>query len=116
MSQQKGPIKASTFPMWILGLVVAVDAMDQSIVRGVQDLIQKDFGINDATVGLLASAFVFVHAVTTIPAGYLADRLFRKRVIAVTIVLWSGITGSPASRRTSRRCSSCVGRWVSGWV
>lgn len=93
MSQRsKGPVRASTFPMWILGLVVAVDAMDQSIVRGVQDLIQKDFGINDATVGLLASAFVFVHAVTTVPAGYLADRLFRKRVIAGTIVLWSGIT------------------------
>lgn len=78
--------------MWVLGLVVAVDAMDQSIVRGVQSLIQEDFGLSDGAVGLLASAFVFVHAVTTIPAGYLADRMYRKRVIASTIVLWSGIT------------------------
>jgi MFS family permease len=89
---RRGPIKASTFPMWVLGLVVAVDATDQSIVRGVQSLIQKDFGLSDASVGLLASAFVFVHALITIPAGYLADRLNRKRVVGITIVLWSGIT------------------------
>ena len=87
-----GPITASTWPMWVLGFVVAVDAMDQSIVRGVQTLIQKDFNLSDGSVGLLASAFVFVHAITTVPAGYLADRLHRKRVIGTTIVLWSGIT------------------------
>jgi MFS family permease len=87
-----GPITASTWPMWVLGFVVAVDAMDQSIVRGVQSLIQDEFNLSDGTVGLLASAFVLVHAITTIPAGYLADRLHRKRVIAGTIVLWSGIT------------------------
>ena len=78
--------------MWVLGLVIAVDTMDQSIVRGVQSLIQEDFGLTDASVGFLASAFVFVHAVITIPAGYLADRLNRKRVIGTTVVLWSGIT------------------------
>ncbi len=78
--------------MWIIGFVFLVDAMDQSIVRGVQTLIQKDFGLSDGAVGLLASAFVFVHAIVTIPAGGLADRLNRKRVIGTTIVLWSGIT------------------------
>jgi MFS family permease len=78
--------------MWVIGLVVAVDSMDQSIVRGVQSLIQKDFGLSDGLVGLLASAFVFVHAVVTIPAGYLADRMNRKKVVGTTIVLWSGIT------------------------
>ncbi len=78
--------------MWVIGLVIAVDATDQSIVRGVQTLIQKEFGLTDASVGLLASAFVFVHAVMTIPAGYLADRMNRKRVVGVTVVLWSGIT------------------------
>lgn len=88
----RGPVSASTWPMWVLGFVVAVDAMDQSIVRGVQDLIQEEFGLSDGAIGLLASAFVFVHAVTTIPAGYLADRLLRKRVIASTIVVWTGIT------------------------
>jgi MFS family permease len=78
--------------MWVIGLVLAVDSMDQSIVRGVQSLIQKDFGLSDGSVGLLASAFVFVHALVTIPAGYFADRMNRKRVVGATIVAWSGIT------------------------
>jgi MFS family permease len=89
---EKKPIKASTFPMWILGLVVLVDATDQSILRGVQTLIQKEFHVGDATIGFLSSVFVVVLALTTVPAGYLADRLNRRRVIAVTIVLWSAIT------------------------
>ena len=89
---ERGPISASTFPMWILGFVIFVDAADQSILRGVQTLIQKDFGVSDSSIGFVAAVFVFVHAMTTVPAGYLADRLNRKRVIAATIVLWSAFT------------------------
>jgi MFS family permease len=78
--------------MWVLGFVLAVDSTDQSILRGVQTLIKVDFGLTDAAVGLVASAFVLVNALTTIPAGYLADRLNRKRVIGTTIIAWSGVT------------------------
>ncbi len=78
--------------MWVLGLVLAVDSTDQSILRGVQVFIQKDFHLSDTAIGFLASAFVLVNAVVTIPAGYLADRTNRTKVIGVTIVLWSGIT------------------------
>jgi MFS family permease len=88
----RGPIKVGSLGMWILGLVVLVDATDQSILRGVQTLIQKEFNVGDATIGFLSSVFVVVLALTTVPAGYLADRLNRRRVIAITIVLWSLIT------------------------
>ena len=88
----RGTTKVSSFPMWVLGLVLFVDATDQSILRGVAALIQKDFHVSDTAIGYTASVFVLVNALTTVPAGYLADRLNRKRVIAATIVLWSGIT------------------------
>ena len=78
--------------MWVLGFVLAVDSTDQSILRGVQPLIKHDFHLSDAAVGFLASAFVLINALTTIPAGYLADRTNRTKVIGVTIVAWSGIT------------------------
>jgi len=90
--QQRKPLLASAWPMWVLGLVLMVDAADQSILRGVAPLLKSAFHVSDAAIGFLASAFVFVNALVTIPAGYLADRLHRKRVIAWTIVLWSGIT------------------------
>jgi MFS family permease len=95
--KRSGPITASTWPMWVLGLVLAVDSTDQSILRGVQVLIKHDFHLSDAAVGFLASAFVLLNAVTTIPAGYLADRTNRTKVIGSTIVLWSGITALTAA-------------------
>jgi MFS transporter, Spinster family, sphingosine-1-phosphate transporter len=88
----RAPVKVGSLAMWVLGLVVLVDATDQSILRGVQSLIQKEFHVGDATIGFLSSVFVVVLALTTVPAGYLADRLNRRRVIAITIVLWSVIT------------------------
>jgi MFS family permease len=95
--KRSGPISASTWPMWVLGLVLFVDSTDQSILRGVQVLIKHDFHLSDAAVGFLASAFVFVNALITIPAGYLADRMNRTKVIGGTIVLWSGITALTAA-------------------
>ena len=104
MSEQagttRGPAKVGSLAMWVLGFVVLVDAADQSILRGVQSLIQKEFHVGDATIGFLASVFIFVNALTTVPAGYLADRLNRRRVIAWTIVVWSGITAMTGLAQT----------------
>src|SRR5690242_3550059 len=78
--------------MWVLGLVIMVDQIDQNIVRGVVDQLKQDFGINDAAIGVLLSAFVLVNGLVTVPAGYLADRWNRTRTIGHTVMGWSFIT------------------------
>jgi MFS family permease len=78
--------------MWVLGLVIMVDQIDQNIVRGVVDQLKADFGISDAGIGLLLSAFVLVNGLVTVPAGYLADRWNRTRTIGNTVFGWSLIT------------------------
>jgi MFS family permease len=82
----------SVWPMWVLGLVIMIDQVDQNIVRGVIPQLQDDFGINDAQIGILLSAFVLVNGLVTVPAGYLADRWNRTRTIGHTVVGWSLIT------------------------
>ncbi|HEX5097662.1 MAG TPA: MFS transporter, partial [Acidimicrobiia bacterium] len=84
--------RVSNWPMWVLGLVIMVDQIDQNIVRGVVDQLKTDFGINDAQIGLLLSSFVLVNGLVTVPAGYLADRWHRTRTIGHTVVGWSLIT------------------------
>jgi len=84
--------RVGTKPMWVLGLVIMVDQVDQNIVRGVVDQLKHDFGINDAGIGLLLSAFVLVNGLVTVPAGYLADRWHRTRTIGNTVLGWSCIT------------------------
>src|SRR6185312_7053098 len=56
------------------------------------DQLKHDFGISDAGIGLLLSAFVLVNGLVTVPAGYLADRWNRSRTIGHTVVGWSLIT------------------------
>ena len=86
--------------MWVLGLVIMVDQVDQNVVRGVVDQLQDDFGINDAQIGLLLSSFVLVNGLVTVPAGYLADRWNRTRTIGHTVIFWSLITMSTALATT----------------
>ncbi|HWS44933.1 MAG TPA: MFS transporter, partial [Acidimicrobiia bacterium] len=82
----------SSWPMWVLGLVIMVDQIDQNVVRGVVDQLKIEFGINDAQIGVLLSAFVLVNGLVTVPAGYLADRWNRTRTIGHTVLGWSFIT------------------------
>ena len=99
--------------MWVLGLVVAVDAMDQSIVRGVQTLIQKDFGLSDfdgsVDVGVRPRARGRRRYRPVIsPTG-----CNRKRVIAMTVCMWSGITALTGLRELRADARSCAARSVS---
>src|SRR5262245_21576829 len=86
--------------MWVLGLVIMVDQIDQNIVRGVVPQLKEAFGIDDAGIGVLLSAFVLVNGLITVPAGYLADRWNRSRTIGHTVVLWSLITMLTAASQT----------------
>jgi MFS family permease len=86
--------------MWVLGLVIMIDQVDQNIVRGVVPQLKDDFGINDAQIGLLLSAFVVVNGLVTVPAGYLADRWHRTRTIGHTVVGWSAVSMLTAAAST----------------
>ena len=86
------PPRVSAWPMWALGLVLMMDQMDQSIVRGMIKPLQDEFGVGDLAIGMLLSAFILVNGLITLPAGYLADRWHRTRTIGHTVLAWSGIT------------------------
>ena len=91
-ASKPGPVRVGAWPMWVLGLVVLIDQVDQNLVRGVVPQLKSDFGIDDFGIGVLISAFVLVNGIITVPAGYLADRWHRTRTIGHTVVAWSGIT------------------------
>src|SRR5207237_10511649 len=61
----------STWPMWVLGLVIMIDQVDQNIVRGIVTPLKADLHISDFGIGVLLSCFVLVNGIITVPAGYL---------------------------------------------
>ena len=78
--------------MWVLGMVIMIDQVDQNVLRGVIPQLKEDFHLDDAQIGLLLSIFVLVNGLITVPAGYLADRWHRTRTIGHTVIAWSAIT------------------------
>ncbi len=95
--------------MWALGLVIMVDQIDQNVVRGVVPQLKEAFGVDDAAIGLLLSAFVLVNGLVTVPAGYLADRWNRSRTIGHTVVGWSVITMLTAAAGNLRDAGRAAG-------
>lgn len=100
LEQPISPAKVSAWPMWALGLVLMLDQLDQSIVRGMITSLKQDFGVGDFAIGLLTSSVLFFNGLITLPAGYLADRWHRTRSIGHTVLAWSGITALGAAAPT----------------
>ncbi|MDQ3106468.1 MAG: MFS transporter [Actinomycetota bacterium] len=83
-------------PLYVLSAVALIDQIDASIIRGVLPYIQKEFRLSDFALGSLASAFVFVNAIATIPAGWVADRYKRTTIVGWTMLSWSALSGLSA--------------------
>lgn len=66
--------------------------MDRWVASAAAPLIQKEFHLSDALIGLLASAFLLVYAFAALPFGYWADRGVRRTVVGVGVTIWSVAT------------------------
>ena len=83
------------YARYALGVMVAINFlnyMDRYIPTAVSPIIQKEFHLSLTQVGLLATAFLLVYALTAVPFGFWADRGIRKNVIAIGIAIWSVAT------------------------
>lgn len=83
-------------PLYVLSAVALIDQIDVSILRGVLPQLKEEFALSDFQLGLLGFAFVFVNAIATIPAGWVADRYRRTRIVGWTLLSWSGLSALSA--------------------
>ena len=63
--------------------------MDRWVAAAASPLIQTEFHLSDAQIGLLGSAFLLVYAAAALPFGYWADRGVRRTVIGIGVAIWS---------------------------
>jgi MFS family permease len=73
----------------LLGAVSLVDAIDRGVLPGVLTTVQDDLGFGDTAAGFLGPAFIIAGVLATLPAGILADRYSRTRIISLALVSWS---------------------------
>jgi len=84
-------------PVVVLALVAFIDSVDRGILPGVLDTVQDDLGFSDFQAGFLGTAFVLAGFVAVLPAGYLADRYRRTRIIAIVLASWGAISALNAA-------------------
>ena len=84
-------------PAVVLALVALIDSVDRGILPGVLNEVQDDLGFSDTQMGALAAVFVVAGFLVAIPAGYLADRVRRTRIIAVVLASWGAVSALNAA-------------------
>lgn len=74
--------------------------LDRLMLTTMRGSIKETVPMTEAQFGLLTSAFLIVYAVCSPFAGFFADRFNRSRVIIVSLILWSLLTGLTAYATT----------------
>jgi len=88
----------ATSPYVALGALLAVyvlSSMDRQLVAILAESIKHDLDLSDGELGLLSgTAFAFFYVVAGIPLSWLADRVNRVRVVALSCLAWSAMTAA----------------------
>ena len=97
---------ASTTPRyaWIcvalLWVVWLLNYLDRQAIFAVFPLLQTELKLDPVQLGLVSTVFLWVYAVVGPFAGYFADRFGRKRLIVVSVGVWSAVTWFTGQART----------------
>jgi MFS family permease len=78
--------------LFLLTTLNLLNFIDRYVLPGVQPLIQKQFGVSDARMGALTSAFFLTYMIAAPLTGWLGDHFPRKPLIVSGALLWSAAT------------------------
>ena len=85
-----------TYVFWIMFAISFLNYLDRYVLTGAANTIAHELGFGVDGIGYVASAFLVVYTLVTIPLGILADRTKRKTVVAVSVAAWSVATALTA--------------------
>jgi MFS family permease len=92
-----GLVQRVTWRQWamvcVLTLLFIYAQIDSGSITLLVGPIKQDIGASDTQMGLLLGlSFAAPFAILGLPAGYLVDRMSRRRIIGIGVVLWSAMT------------------------
>ncbi len=77
----------------VLCLVNVLNIYDRQALGALVEPVRREFRLSDTQVGALPTVFILVYALAGLPLGRLADTWSRKRLLAIGIAIWAGLTG-----------------------
>ncbi len=73
----------------VLTAINFVNYIDRYVVSAVAEAIGTEFALEDDVTGLVGSAFMIAYTIVAPLAGWLGDRVQRRRIVAVAVATWS---------------------------
>jgi MFS family permease len=98
-AKTKKTTPSARYPRYVFSIFFIIsflNYLDRNIFTGASNAIAKDLHLSLAQLGYIASAFLLMYTLTTIPLGLWADRASRKNVVALSITVWSLTTALTA--------------------
>ncbi|HEY9435555.1 MAG TPA: MFS transporter [Blastocatellia bacterium] len=82
---------------YALAILFAVNMMnffDRQIIASVSKPIIDEWGLTDTQMGLIGTAFIWIYAAVGLPFGIWADRGSRKKLLSLSVTIWSLFTAA----------------------
>jgi MFS family permease len=106
------PLLSARYKTWLVLVLLFVSTLnfaDRAVLSVLAQPIKEDLRLTDADLGMLQGlGFAILYSVLGLPLGWLAERVSRKRMIAICVALWSlmsaasGVASSFATMLLSR--------------
>ena len=84
--------KGAWLTVFLLFFVGALNYLDRMMIATMRESIISAIPMTDAQFGLLTSVFLWVYALFSPLAGFIADRFGKRRVIIGSLLIWSAVT------------------------
>ncbi len=90
------PTRVRHVVLWLTVLAYMITYMDRVVISSAVPSIQKEFGLDLTTMGLILGAFRWGYSIFQIPGGWLGDRIGPRRALALIVTWWSVFTSATA--------------------
>ncbi|WP_395738044.1 MFS transporter [Prosthecobacter sp.] len=94
------PVKGAWLVVGLLWGVGCLNYLDRVMLNTMRDSIKAAVPMGDDDFGMLTTAFLVVYGLLSPVGGWFADRFSRRRVILLSLVVWSLVTWATSYAQT----------------
>jgi MFS family permease len=95
-----GSAPGATYALIVLFAINLLNFFDRNIFGAIGEAVRREWGLGDAAIGALGTAFTLLYAVVGVPLGRLSDRVARKYVLGAGLFVWSLLTAASGLARS----------------
>ena len=77
----------------VLFFVNVLNYYDRQALAALAEPLRHQFSLSDTQLGGLSTVFIVLYAVAGLPLGRLADTWSRRKLLAIGVAVWAGLTG-----------------------